>query len=692
MKRQYFRYKLSGQRGLFAASTVLALAGFPAVITFLMIVKIILGMKEVAAGAGFTMQILIGIYGYTVFPLSWLGLFAIALITPIVSFKYYTNRACTDTIGSLPLTYKDRFLGDFLSGFASVCSPFVLTIPYVAIMSNVVEKIGDVNDFSGVSEYFTNGVIILALITVSAYTFSSLAVSLCGKAGSAVFSALFGSAVLPGIVFLYSAFIGAGVVGINPVKFSLNMADVIPPAGLIPSFYIFWSSYTGQMYTQPEDVIYYFNPSPVIYVILILLTFSYAVGAYYLGKHRKTENVGKLFVYKKAHEIVNAVITIAIMGFAFLIYVCQVDVDGMEKYAVVNVIAAVIAFIAYLITDFIFTKRIKNAVKNILKYAVICGACFGVFYIARATDSFGIGDTIPNVGDVSRIEINGDYLYNQSNSALEYDDLKAIETIISEHKKLLSNPDGITTGDGIIVSYKLKNGFEINRGYDFSSDEEENENDPLRKMAKIISELPSKNDNVYGILENGNYKNLTFKTTMYTNTTEDVVTIDEIEEFVIRPDKTEEFKDILYNDIKNHYKRYGHSAALVYAYYDLNGEAKQDMFHILDTYTDTIAFLNNPENRLTESESGITDTYGKTFNFTINGGMSLANVGVDASANSETAQEILSMCYMSVADPSEIIEVYDNSNLMRYYVSRKDEKRAAELILKLAKETVANTN
>lgn len=691
MRRQYFRYKLSGQRGLFAASAALSIAGFPAVITFLMIVKIILGMKEVAAGAGFTMQILIAIYGYTVFPLSWQGLFTISLITPIVSFKYYTNRACTDTIGSLPLTYKDRFLGDFLSGFASVCSPFVLTIPYVVIMSNVVEKMGDVNDFNGVFEHFTNGVIILALITVSAYTFSSLAVSLCGKVGSAVFSALFGSAVLPGIVFLYSAFIGAGVVGIDPVNFSLNAADVIPPAGLIPSFYIFWSSYTGQMYTQPEDVIYYFNPSPVIYVILILLTIFYAVGAYYLGKHRKTENVGKLFVYSKAHEIVNAVITVAIMGFAFLIYVCQVDVDGMEKYAVVNVIAAVIAFAAYLITDFIFTKRIKNAVKNILKYAVICGACFGVFYIVRATDSFGIRNTIPNVGEVSRIEISGNYMYNQSDSALEYDDLKAIETIISEHKKLLSNPNNIYTGDGIIVSYKLKNGFEINRGYDFD-DDEEHENDPLREMAKIISELPSKNDNVYGILENGNYKNLTFKAEISRYYETGDLEYIEDEEFVIRPDKTEEFKNILYNDIKNHYKRYGPSAALVYAYYDLDGEAKQDMFHILDTYTDTIAFLNNPENRLTESESGITDTYGKTFSFAIEGGTALANVEIEASANSETAQEILSMCYMSVADPSDMIKVIDYSNWMNYYVSRKDEKRAAELILKLAKETVANTN
>lgn len=690
MIRQYFRYKLSGQRGLFAASTVLAIAGFPAVITFLMIVKIILGIKEIASGAGFTMQVLIAIYGYTVFPFSWQGLFTIALITPIVSFKYYTNRACTDTIGSLPLTYKDRFLGDFLSGFASVCSPFVLTIPYVVIMSNVVEKTGDVSDFNGVSEYFTNGVLILALITVSAYTFSSLAVSLCGKVGSAVFSALFGSAALPGIVFLYSAFIGAGVVGIDPVNFSLNAADVIPPAGLIPSYYIFWSSYTGQMYTQPEDVIYYFNPSPVIYVILILLTISYAVGAYYLGKHRKTENVGKLFVYSKAHEIVNAVITVAIMGFAFLIYVCQVDVDGLEKYAVVNIIAAIAAFIAYLITDFIFTKRIKNAVKNIFKYAVICGACFGVFYIVRATDSFGIRNTIPNVGEVSRIEMKGDYLYNQSDSALEYDDQKAIETIISEHKKLLSNPEGIITGDGIIVSYKLKNGFEINRGYDY--DEEENENDPLREMAKTISELPSKNDNVYGILENGNYKNLTFKAeiTRYSDT-DDFEQIED-EEFVIRPDKTEEFKNILYNDIKNHYKKYGRSTALVYAYYDLDGEAKQDMFHILDTYTDTLAFLNDPNNRLTESESGITDTYGKTFNFVFNGGMTAANVDIYASANSETAKEILSLCYMSVADPSDIIAVYDNANRMRYYVSRKDEKRAAELILKLAKETIANTN
>lgn len=124
---KYFMYKLTRFRGLAIAAAVLNFAA------------LVLPATELYNS--FSKEVTeYNIYHYTrivfdgnMFRFAFLAMAAmsvILVITPVLSFKYYNSRSSMDTLGCLPLTYKERFYGDFFSGLAANLITF---IPFSAV-------------------------------------------------------------------------------------------------------------------------------------------------------------------------------------------------------------------------------------------------------------------------------------------------------------------------------------------------------------------------------------------------------------------------------------------------------------------------------------------------------------------------------------------------------------------------------
>lgn len=693
---KYLLYKFKSHIGIFAASIVLTLVGFVLSVTLLSVFTSSAAEYYNEAQGLYVylppwlddLLMAIVVYGLLGLGISALGLFVLSAITPILSFKFYNNRAFTDMIGSLPLNYTERFFGDLLSGFAAVCLPYLISVPYVCIMSGYIGSFG-LERFADLPANFSQGALELALIVVSTYTFSSLMVSLCGKISSSVFYTLAGSALIPGIIFVYVLSSLSNVLGVRADVMALGMIHWIPPVGLIPDFVYFWGEYYGSMFRGNHII----EAQTYEYVIAAILTVAYVVGAYFVGKYRKTENIGKDVVYKKVFWVFAVLLEAVAIGVVF-------GVSGSVNY-ITFIFAAILGFLCFIIIDLVHTKNAKRLFKDLFGCAAVCAVCLVFSGVAASTKGFGAEDYVPAAEDVAYIEAKGGQLYlSEINSVLVYDDTGVIEEIISEHKSLLSQKDKLETGTELEINYKLKNGMSVLRSY--SAKNREYESIILNAAGKIRS-LTQKGEYPFGVLSmnSSEYSDLSFTGVLdYEEQIDEEHSYRISETFMIKPEKTEEFKELLLNDLKNTAADMTMHLAPVFAYYTKDGQRKSELFYIFYEYEDVYDFIKDPENRITISDydkdpiSGGNEEVVMTYSFQINLGTSDGSnqyVKLDVSSDSDDPEvaELISLCSIDPTDCTYMIEATRTSH-GSVFIKQKDEARAEELIFSLLKKSIAN--
>lgn len=687
---QYFIYKFSNLRGFFVASIVLALAGVPTLVTILKII-ISISLAEIKGeNTIFSVNdigMVFAIYCANLLILLLIGSFAMAAITPIFAFNFYNNRALTDTIGSLPLTYNQRFFGDFLAGFTVSVAPYLVCLPYILItLSGLIpqdEELEELymffDEFKMISVFLTRYSLRFAIILVAAFMFSSMIASCCGKTGSTVMYSLLGMAFVPGVVLVYSGIAVWNAVGVENFSSMLEAMSFIPPGGLIPDFLNFWNILGGSSFSEFNILT---NISPASYAVMLVLTAAFGAGAYFLGKYRKAERTDRDFVYEGAYAVMSTIFSACIMGAGIFMYLYTQE---SVVYIIVGVVAAAIVAVAL---EYSHTKSYRTLMRTFIKFAVVSAVCFGIFGLSKLTDSFGLADVIPSVGEISRIEINGEYFYSYDGNGIVYDEHSAIETIVSEHKKLISDKSKITTGNDIKISYKLKNGFVINRQYACA----EKESTLIKELANTIKDLPTRDSNVYGVLSSEDYSDLSFSGFYdVPYTTEEGYEYYNTVRFTIKSSKTEEFKKILLNDIKNHYSEHDHAYGYTYkghitAFYTRDGVRHEEYFSLFEPYEESIAFIKNPNNCTTSINDNNSEPEAESTVYTAELRLGEEYLEFEFYSDNVLGKELIKLCSKeNEGELSDIVSITDKRGT-RYRFGKADEAQAIKLIFELAKE------
>ena len=695
---KYLLYKFKSHIGIFAASIVLTLLGFALSVTLISVFTSNAadyyhatdGMVTYLPQWLFEFSMAMVIYGLPGLGISALGLFALSAITPILSFKFYNNRAFTDVIGSLPLNYTERFFGDFLSGFAAVCLPYLVFVPYVLIMSGYIGSLG-IEQFADLPANFSQGALELGLIIVSTYTFSSLIVSLCGKISSSVFYTMAGIAMVPGIIFVYVLSSLSDLVGVRADVMAISMIQWIPPVGLIPDFAYFWGEYYAGMFYHTDHLI---EVETYEYVIAAVLTVAYAVGAYFIGKHRKTESIGKDVVYQKVFSVFAVLLEAVAIGVVFCM---SAGVDHLTF-----IFAALLGILCFIIIDLVHTKNAKRLPKDLICCAAVCTVCLVFSGVANSTKGFGAEDYLPAAEDVSYIEVRGSTAYFSESKVFVYDDPGAIEQVISEHKELLSQKDKLETGLGLEINYKLKNGMSVLRSYEVK--ESEYKAIILRAVNHILS-LTQKGEYPFGVLsmKSGEYSDLSFTGMLnYDEQIDNEHYFRISEEYMIDPEKTEEFKELMLNAMKNIVPDTTDHYDLVFAYYTKDGIRQSEMFYIIYEYEDVYNFIKDPDNRITINDCRTDPALSENeevvikYSFSIklklpDGGEEYLQLKISSDSDDPDVAELISLCSIDFTDCTYLIEAKRISpNYGDVFINKKDESRATELILNLMEKSIAS--
>ena len=617
---------------------------------------------------------------------------AILVITPAISFKYYNSRAAMDTLGCLPLNYSERFRGDFLSGLTANLISFIpftaIGAVIVAVMQNTVIKeiqawmwteyneeffYSDIKD--NFLKVYLGFVLLLLLGYIGTYVISTFVTSCCGRSGSSIFYSVLALVVPAGIVSTFGTCVLNGTVGVIVEEEIENALMVIAPAGL-------WLG-TGLRLMYGYDgltALTYIIDNPVYIVIALLVTAAFLVWAYILGKHRKAERVDRDFVYNGAYHVIALALSATIIGFYF-----TVSPTNAEAFTSGNVqqilISIAVGLVIYLVMELVHTRSAKKLPISLLRYAALYAVCFGFLFIAHKTDSFGIAKRLPDKDRISSVKVEGDFFYSPTGESFVYRSESAIDTILSEHEKLIQNRDSLTTGSTVTISYVMNNGLKLRRQYSSGSG-------TGRELIKAFSDEVKKNEiseGGLGFLDDLRYDELTLIKCDINNPRDS---------FYVYPEASAELFEALRYDLLNNFEQYKYSTAGHITFsYKLNGVAREARYMLSETFEGTLAVIE--KNRVDDTPEVKDEEFNYYIRYSVGLGeetpvISSLSLDLQNTDNSELARAVMELIAERKDVPeeerSECWTIMSGSQYKEFCVRKADEYDMLKAVLKISAE------
>lgn len=384
-------------------------------------------------------------------------LFLQGLFTAKASMRRLWNRKYTDMDMSLPVSPDTRFFGDVISGFGIYILPqltaallaYLLLLPTNA-MSEQFRQLSAANpnsfDAGSMADGYRNLIGFLILANVMQYFFSLMIISFCGRKLTANIVPFVFGICIPVMIFFLCVIEGANCYGAGVSEFMYGpLWDCTPLGMIISSVVVYPAQYSWWMSMH--------LPFGLLYSAV------FGAAAYFMIKHRREERTGSAFVYKPGRYATELVIMLSsasviylsalhdrriqnsLYGVASLVYKL-LDVPNavlVTTWVAVNVIV----FVIIELVSHEKLRRPKNLMLAAARFAVSAGISFLVCFGFAHSDGFGAGSYVPDVSDISRVQVTG---YDESMVYLEnyamLSDENAKRIVTDFHRRIVAErPD-----------------------------------------------------------------------------------------------------------------------------------------------------------------------------------------------------------------------------------------------------------
>ncbi|MBE6861437.1 MAG: hypothetical protein E7497_00860 [Ruminococcus sp.] len=414
----HFRNKLAENKRLLIVNIVLQLIGLPLMIAF-----IIYSEYTYANDLYSPDESILGVSTFAIMICIFSG-----MLIARNSFSYLFTKTLVDMNYSLPLTAKQKFFCEYLSGLTVYIGPAFLS----GIVSLIVLVAGtnmfDVEfDWEVFPEILKIGLIILVGIILY-YTLTVFATVCTGSSFESVFGTFALNMLIPAVIACTSTVIceSAGFGFWNETVFENTLFTSTSPIGVLCYIVIY-----------ADSVDYGYGSSFAAYGFMRWLLLSlfvlavFIIGSYLLYKHRKAESVSQPYVYKLFNHIIMIVGIYCILSL-FIVYSEAVGTG------------IVICGIIYFILEVISRRGFRRFWVSIVKFGATVAAVFVLCNVCMATEGFGVGKHVPNASMVDSVSIQlyGSAYYIDANTVFK--DKNVIEETVAAHEKIVDrfyNPD-----------------------------------------------------------------------------------------------------------------------------------------------------------------------------------------------------------------------------------------------------------
>ncbi len=685
--KEYFRYKLRGLKGFtitFAVMNFLILTVFAAII---LIMGIIVNQDadDKATMITYNTTIIFSMI-VTALALVFIAEIILIIVMAALNLKFYHNRSAMDTIGGLPLTVKQRFWGDTLSGATSFMISFIpcsvsalimMAVVQFGIMSEVEKRrIENGNEIYYMFPNFKDNVLIIGALVIltlficlaAAYAVTCFVTSCCGRIETSIIFSFVVLGAMPIIVGAYGSFIFYNAVGIGTSNLD-KAVGTLPPVGTL--FYLMYSLY-DKMFEGYEFTVW--SPKVIIMLAFIVLPM---LGSYVIANRRKAERVDNPFICKIAYSAVSLLITAAALGLVLINF----DVAAFVVPVVIFTIAAC------LYIEYIRSHSKRTFWRGLVRFAGSAAVCAVFGLITYKTNGFNIDKKLPVETNIESVTVynldTGNFRPSDS-----FDDESVISAVLSEHKKVTGNIDKFYANRNIIIyggsktlefKYTMKDGTESKWIYVPKDKDGENLIGDFKNTIKNMPEVY--NESTLGILGDPDMPCVNVELSFVDPETSLVdYYLDIPSECVIKPELLDEFKQCLYNDIKNYNREaIDHPeqiAGIQYTYIDKAGNRKNIALKLDKKYKEVYEFLSDPNNFSTEISVKVdNDTVYMVHYYTITDSSDPfpnpynSTLSCIVTADSDAARELIS--YFE----TEFTTYDDYSEKFNVYVNGKDSLR-----------------
>lgn len=686
--KDYFRHKMRGLKGFTITFAAMNFVLITVLAASVMIIENNYRKVLLPGEHGTDLYVVYNWMSATCLLLVFLAAVILVAVMAAINLKFYHNRSAMDTIGGLPLTTTQRFWGDFLSGAASFIISFI-PCSVIGLIFMAITEFGIMPDIYNyfiehgqTKEYmfpeFKDNFIIIGLIVIltvflcfaAAYTISCFITSCSGRLNTAIVFSLVTPVAAPIIICSYGSFIFNEAVGVVETTEVALIANALPPFGTF--YFLLWSYFSSLCanYTFAAA-----GPKIIVMLAFVVLPM---IGSYLIARNRKAERVDKPLIYRSAYTIATVLISITALGL--------VVVAGDAPVFTVPVIAFTIA--ACIFIEYIGSHSKRTFWKGLVRFAAAAVVCASFAALTKSTHGFNMGYKLPKQNEIESVA-----LYNINSAINElpsrtFTDEKIISAVLSEHKKIIDNLDKFDsdTRKGALykltITYNLKNGSQVQRSY--------SPGNPDTK--KLVAEFT---DNILDLPEIYNMSSLGIINNPNT-TCVSVEVYDRVESNynVISPAAHDEFIRCIRSDLSRP-RDYDHvkqpERYIRYNYVDSTGRRQTLHLDIHDSYPDTIAFLNDPDNyssgisvEIDEDVSVQVSYYAQDVIETFNTDPTL---NIRFNSNSEAARELISYFetdYTADGDYSQRFSVTWGDKSLK--IKTENEHAALKALIKLIGE------
>lgn len=380
------------------------------------------------------------------------------------AFEFYNKKELIDTLGSLPLSYKQRFFGDLLGGYITNVAPVIpCGLISVVIFACSQKNFENYTRLYNISEaYFTMtefGVCTaLALFFMATFTYLiSVAVASC--CGSFIHSVFFSVIFVFALPYLAAGFTGSftdSIIGTDSAEYFRCAWVLFPPMGLLTEFWNFNNiNYPYRTNFWQTSVVL----KPGYLVFWVILAAVLIAAAYFIGKSRKVERTGSDFTVKPAFYAFDILATAAAV--ALFLHIVR---RSSWKYYVSAVAGAAMCLVIMLIC---LPK------KKALLRGMACGAAAVSFVLLisllfNKTGAFGLRYIPENADKLEYIKINDEFTITDKADIETFSQLH--NSTLRAYAKVLDYDD-----NGYEIEYKTSSGRTVRRSYSENNVMKENE-------------------------------------------------------------------------------------------------------------------------------------------------------------------------------------------------------------------------
>ncbi len=456
---RYIRYKLFLHKSVIAINTFLCLLLLPSlagtltyaqseVINIMGNEALSMDMFNWGAGSVLILAVIVAV-------IAMLIITQIVLILPPLLCKYNNSLPFADTALAMPLTHKQRYFGDFLTGLIIGIAPFglsaVIALPFAFVMENTAKLYTDKMPviwqfFSNAPSFFIQLSIILLLFFLGIYTVSCFMNAACGKFSATVIYSIIAMVIFTAFVLINTAFITENAKGMIDSGYIIKTAF---------SFTVPIGSFITSIVSLIENFVYDSSANTVVEIPQLIVTLAIYGLLFFAGYRmtikRKSEKTGKTFVIDIVYHVISLITISTILLFG--------PYSGNSTFFIGVVI---LAALAYMFFELSFRLGFEKFRLTVIRFVcAIVGTV--ILYFVFVPVSEAIGAYQPDINNIVSVELKGKS-FEAKVSSITFTEKEQIKQLYAIQKEVHNSPE-TETGNDIVFTYTSNDGSVESRGY-----------------------------------------------------------------------------------------------------------------------------------------------------------------------------------------------------------------------------------